>query len=289
MTPARIVILIVALVAAVGLALLVHGLFAQPKTPPPAAVAAAPPPTMTRVLVAKTDLAVGARLSDQNMSWQGWPTATLNVAYITDGDTTAAPKAPVDTMMQKASKTVGDIATGGGPKMQAMIGDVVREPIYAGEPITAKKVVHSGDTSYMAVRLPQGMRAMALALSLESGAGGFIEPGDRVDVLSTHQDPNKNSSGGMVTETVLSNALVLAIDQKTDAGKAQTVAGATITLEVPDVNASAVAKARTQGGLTIALRSYADIGGQTGGPSADDGHTVKIFRGGPAAEVVTAQ
>jgi pilus assembly protein CpaB len=93
----------------------------------------------------------------------------------------------------------------------------------------------------------------------------------------------------MITETVLSNALVLAIDQKTDAAKANAVAGATITLEVPDVNASAVARARTQGGLTIALRSYADIGGQTGGPSADDGHSVKIFKGGAPAEVVTAQ
>jgi pilus assembly protein CpaB len=289
MTPARIVILIVALVAAVGLALLVHGMFAQPKAPPTTTVAAAPPPTMTRVLVAKTDLAVGERLSEANMGWQGWPTVTLNIAYITDGDTTVA-RAPVDSVMQKASKTVGDIATGGGPKMRAMIGDVVREPIYAGEPITAKKVVRSGDTSYMAIRLPQGMRAIALPISLESGAGGFIEPGDRVDVLSTHQDPNKNSnSGGMITETVLSNALVLAIDQKTDASKATTVAGATITLEVPDVNASGIAKARTQGGLTIALRSYADISGQTGGPAADNGHTVKIFKGGAPAEVVTAQ
>jgi Flp pilus assembly protein CpaB len=62
-----------------------------------------------------------------------------------------------------------------------------------------------------------------------------------------------------------------------------------MTLEVPDVNASVVAKARTQGGLTIALRSYADIGGHTAGPSADNGHDVKIFRGGAAAEVVSAQ
>jgi len=289
MTPARIVILIVALVAAVGLALLVHGMFAQPKAPPATTVAAAPPPAMTRVLVAKTDLAVGDRLSDANMSWQGWPTSTLNAAYVTDGDTTVA-KAPVDAVMQKASKTVSDIATGGGPKMRAMIGDVVRQPLFAGEPITAKEIVRSGDTSYMAIRLPQGMRAISLPLSLESGAGGFIEPGDRVDVLSTHQDANKNSnSGGMITETVLSNALVLAIDQKTDAAKTTTVNGATITLEVPDVNASVVAKARTQGGLTIALRSYADIGGHTAGPSADNGHDVKIFKGGAAAEVVTAQ
>jgi pilus assembly protein CpaB len=286
MTPARIVILIVALVAAVGLAFIVHGMFATPKAPP--ATVASAPPAMTRVLVAKTDLSVGERLSDQNMSWQGWPTNTLNAAYITDGETLAAPRAPVDAAMQKATKTVSDIATGGGPKLQAMIGDVVREPIFAGEPITAKKIVRSGDTSYMAIRLPQGMRAMSLPLSIESGAGGFIEPGDRVDILSTHADQAK--SGGMTTETVLSNALVLAIDQKTDAPKTGApISGATITIEVPDVNASAMAKARTQGGLTLALRSYADIGGHTAGPSADDGHSVQIFKGGASAEVVTAQ
>ena len=288
MTPARIGILVVALVAAVVLALVVHGMFAGPKAPPQTVVASAPP-ALTRVLVAKTDLAVGDRLSDQNMSWQGWPTATLNPAYLTDGESAVAPKTGVDAAMHQATKTVTDMATGGGPKMQAMIGAVVREPIFAGEPITAKKIVRSGDTSYMAVRLPEGMRAMSLPLSLESGAGGFIEPGDRVDVLSTHPDQSKTGSGGMITETVLSNALVLAIDQKTDAAKATTVAGATITIEVPNVNASSVAKARTQGGLTMALRSYADIGGNTGGPSADDAHTVKIFKGGAAAEVVTAQ
>jgi pilus assembly protein CpaB len=289
MTPARILILVVALAAAVGLALLVHGMFAQPKTPT-TVVAAAAPPVMTRVLVAKTDLAVGDRLSADNMSWQGWPTATLNVAYISDGESAAAPKPGVDAVVQKASKTVSDMTSGGGPKLTAMIGDVVREPIFAGEPITAKKIVHSGDTSYMAVRLPEGMRAMALPLTVESGAGGFIAPGDRVDIMSTHTDQTKNAGGGMITETVLSNALVLAIDQKTDAPKSgATVTGGTITIEVPDINASAVAKARTQGGLTLALRSYADIGGRTGGPSADDGHGVRIFRGGAPAEVVTAQ
>jgi pilus assembly protein CpaB len=94
----------------------------------------------------------------------------------------------------------------------------------------------------------------------------------------------------MITETVLSNVLVLAIDQKTDASKTgAAVGGATITIEVPDVNATIVARSRTQGSLTMALRSYADIGGHTAGPSADDGHTIKIFKGGSAAEVVTAQ
>jgi len=186
---------------------------------------------------------------------------------------------------------VGDITSGGGPKMQAMIGAVVREPIYAGQPITAKVVIRSGDSSYMAVRLPSGMRAIAVPINVESGAGGFIEPGDRIDLLSTHADTTK-AGGGMVTDTVLANALVLAIDQKTDAPKAGAVMiGATLTLEVPADNADAVAKARAQGGLTIALRSYADMGGKTlakGPDQTDAGQSVRIFRGGQPAETVTA-
>jgi len=288
MTPARIAILVVALVASVGLALLVHGMFSKPKAPAPTVVVAAGP-AMTRVLVAKTQLGVGDRLSADNMSWQPWPAATLNVAYITDGQTMAAPKPGAESAVAQAKSTVTDIATGGGPKMQALIGSVVREPIFAGEPITAAKIIHSGDSSYMAVRLPPGMRAMSLPLSLESGAGGFIQPGDHVDILSTHADASKSTSG-MVTETILANALVLAIDQKTDAPKSgATMAGVTITLEVPNVDADAVARARTQGGLTLALRSYADIAGGAQGAGQNDAQGVKIFRGGSTAETVSVQ
>jgi pilus assembly protein CpaB len=288
MTPARIAIVLVALVASVALALFVHGLFARPKPAPAPMVAAAAPPAMLRVLVAKTDLGVGDRLSADNITWQAWPAATLNPAYIADGPAAAAPQGLAATTINKAATTVGDMTSGGGPKLQAMIGDIVREPIYAGQPITAKIIVKSGDSSYMAVRLPSGMRAIALPISLESGAGGFIEPGDRIDVLSTHNDTNKNGSGGMVTETILSNVQVLAIDQHTDQPKTgATVAGATVTLEVPEASAITVARARTQGGLTMALRSYADMGGHTVGGTADS-HSIRIFKGGTAAEVVSA-
>jgi pilus assembly protein CpaB len=290
MTPARIAILVVALVASVGLALLVHGMFTGPK-PAAAPVVVSAGPVMTRVLVAKTNLGVGDRLSPENMNWQPWPAATLNAAYITDGQTMQAPKPGAESAVATAKSTVTDIATGGGPKLQSMVGSVVREPIYAGEPITSFKIVRSGDSSYMAVRLPAGMRAMSLPLSVESGAGGFIQPGDHVDILSTHADPSKSSGGnGMMTETILSNALVLAIDQHTDAPKTgATLAGVTITIEVPDVDADAVARARTQGGLTMALRSYADIAGHTQGAGANDAVGVKIFRGGSTAETVSAQ
>ena len=287
MTPARIMIIVVALVASVGLALFVHGMFARPKGPPPTVVAAAPAPPMTRVLVAKVNLGVGDRLSPENLTWQSWPAATLNPSYITDGVVSADVQGAATTAVHQATRTVTDMTTGGGPKLQAMSGAIVRDAIYAGEPITSAKIVRSGDTSYMAVRLPAGMVAMSLPINVESAAGGFIQPGDRVDVMSTHADASKNG-GGMVTETVLANALVLAIDQHTDQPKAgASLVGATVTMEVPSPSASSLARARTQGGLTLALRSYADIGGHTQG-GVDDGHSVRIFRGGSSAETVSA-
>jgi pilus assembly protein CpaB len=242
------------------------------------------------VLVAKVDLGTGDRLAAENMTWQDWPAATLNANYISDG-----PVAPVALgaagAMHKATTTVADIASGGGPKLQAMIGAIVRDPIVAGEPITARKIIRSGDTSYMAVRLAEGMRAVALPISVESGAGGFVEPGDRIDVLSTHADTNKSGGGGMVTDMVISNAMVLAIDQKTDSPKTggASMIGATVTIEVPAQDLASVAKARTQGGLTIALRSYADMAGKTPvKQNADAAPSVRIFRGGVAAEQVIA-
>jgi pilus assembly protein CpaB len=287
MTPARIAIVLVALVASVVLALFVHGLFARPQPTPAPVIAAAPPPAMLRVLVAKTDLGVGDRLSADNITWQSWPAATLNPAYISDGPAAPAPQG-LQSTLHKAETAVTDMTNGGGPKLQAMIGAIVREPIYAGQPITAKIIIRSGDSSYMAVRLPSGMRAISLPITVESGAGGFIQPGDHIDVLSTHTDSSKNGSGGMVTETVLSNAVVLAIDQHTDSSKTTaTVSGATVTLEVPDASATAVARARTQGGLTMALRSYSDMGGHTVGDTADN-HSIRIFKGGTSAEVVSA-
>jgi pilus assembly protein CpaB len=290
MNPVRIVIIVVAGVLAIGLALFVRNVVARPKAPPAAVAQAAAAPPMARVLVAKTDLAVGDTLSPDNMTWQDWPATTLNPAYITDGGAPAPPPAGAQAALTNASRTVTDIASNGGPKLQAMVGGIVREEIAAGEPITAKKIVRSGDSSYMAVRLPPGTRAVSLPLTIESGAGGFIQPGDRVDILSTHADASKTGGGGMVTETVLANVPVLAIDQKTDSVRGGTsMPGAVITVQVPAANVATVARARAEGGLMLALRSYADLSGATVGPGAADTHTVRVFKGAGSAELVTAQ
>ncbi|HUZ13279.1 MAG TPA: Flp pilus assembly protein CpaB [Caulobacteraceae bacterium] len=291
MNPARIAIILVAGVAAIALALVVRNMAAGPRTPAPVEhLASLPAQPMTRVLTARTDLAVGDRLSTDDMAWQPWPLANLNGAYISDGQTLEPQSAGAAAAISRIGGKLTDIATAGGPKLQAMVGAIVRDPIYAGEPITAAKIVRGGDSGYMAVRLPPGMRAMSLPVSVDSGAGGFIEPGDRIDVLATHPDTSKSGQGGMITETVLSNVQVLAVDQHTNAVKGGTsLIGATLTLEVPAASADSLARAKAQGNLVMALRSYADIGGGPHGLGSGPAGAIRVFKGGAAAETVTAR
>ena len=288
MNPARLAIIVVAGLAAVLLALLVHGMVSKPK-PITVVDTAGQAPPMTRVLVARVNLGVGDRLTGDNMTWQPWPTATLNGAYVTDGQAAVPASAGAAGAINQAGKAVTDIATGGGPKMQSMIGAIVRDPIFAGEPITSNKIVRSGDSSYMAVRLPPGTRAMSIPVSVELGAGGFIQPGDRVDIISSHADTAKGGSG-FVAETVLSNVKVLAVDQHTDTPKnGASLPGNTLTLEIAAGDVETLARARSVGGLVMVLRSYADIGGGTAAGSGGPGHSVRLFKGGAPAEMVVAR
>ena len=109
----------------------------------------------------------------------------------------------------------------------------------------------------MAAILPSGMRAVSTEISAETGAGGFILPNDRVDVIMV-----RKSDGDLyLTETVLSNVRVLAIDQqieeKEDGSKA--VVGTTATLELtPDQSKVMTVAQQMADRISLALRSVAD-------------------------------
>jgi pilus assembly protein CpaB len=292
MSPVRIFILVIAFVAAIALAVLVRGMFGG-KSAAPVAVAAAPTPpaaATVQVLTAQHDLAIGARLTSADVTWTPWPAGALNPAFITDG---AAP-APIPTGTKAVEAKATQVASsmvGQGP-IQALEGSIVREPMITGEPIVKRKLVHGGDSGYMAVVLSPGMRAMSVSVTVDSAAGGFILPGDRVDVMASHQlDGGKGYSSDMV----LQNVKVLAVDQATEAAKdAKALVGAVATLEVSQGDAPVLARAqaegRSNGGLTLALRSYADIGGPTGRTanalgSNGPGSTIHVYRAGQASEV----
>ena len=319
MKPAKIAVICIAAVSAIGLALVVRAMGSSGGQPAAAAVAAVEAPPMAKVLVAARDLEPGKRLADADLAWKDWPVAEVNPVFITDGSVPipgsaaaqAADAKPAEAKDAKAETTrkaeeaaarVTRAATelaNGGAKAD-FIGAVVREPILAGEPIVARKIVRAGDSGYMAAYLEPGMRAMAIRVTVETAAGGFILPGDRADVLLTREvklPAGAAGAGGgeaakFATATVMQNVKVLAIDQNTRAAEdAQAVVGATATLEVSGRDAELLAQAKSEGDLSLVLRSYADTAGPSGRTAAvtrrsESASLVRVHREGQTETVV---
>ena len=308
MKPAKIAVICIAAVSAIGLALVVRAMGSSGQAVSTAAAApveAARP--MAKVLVAARDLAPGKRLTDADLAWKDWPVDEVNPAFITDGSVpipqaaaegeakpAGAAAAPPRGAVAAVARAATDAATGGAKS--EYFGSVVREPILAGEPIVGRKIVRAGDSGYMAAYLEPGMRAMAIRVNVETAAGGFILPGDRVDLVLTRETNLGNmgatdeSRSKFTSATVLQNVKVLAIDQSTRAGDdEQAVVGATATLEVGPRDAEALALAKSEGELSLVLRSYADTAGPSGRVQAvRQSSAVRVYRGG-APEVVVVQ
>ncbi|KJV41892.1 Flp pilus assembly protein CpaB [Brevundimonas sp. KM4] len=302
MKPARIVVICIAAVSAIGLALVVRAMGSSSNEPAaPAAAAPVEVRPMAKVLVAAKDLEPGKRLVEADLEWKDWPVDEVNPVFITDGSTPVPAKPAAESAAEKATDAVNrvtkaatELATTGAKS--DYIGSVVREPILAGEPIVSRKIVRAGDSGYLAAYLEPGMRAMAIAVTVESAAGGFILPGDRVDVVLTAETNRDGAVEGatkskFASGVVLQNIKVLAIDQATRVGDdAQAVVGATATLEVRPQDSVLLAQAKSEGELSLSLRSYADTAGPSGAtrrPSAavSQPQAVRIYRGG-APEVV---
>jgi pilus assembly protein CpaB len=233
MNTARIVVLIIALSAGAVAAYLASG--SDNKTAP--AEQAVQLQTVD-VLVAKADIGLGQALTPNDLQWQSWPSSTAGSTFIRRNDRP-------------------DAAT-------QLIGSIARAPFIAGEPIREAKLVKADGSGFMAAILPTGMRAVSTEISPETGAGGFILPNDRVDVLLTRRE--KNPSGDRSTpdivhsEILLANIRVLAIDQAPKEKEGQnSVVGKTVTLELKPEQAATLAAARQAGTLSLALRSIADV------------------------------
>ena len=247
MKAARVLVLGVALAAGGAAAFLVS----NQNEPKPAAAppAVAQLPTVD-VLIAKGDIAMGTTVPGDALQWQAWPAATTGSTFITKKDQPNA---------------IEDLA-----------GAITRAPFTAGEPIREAKLIKAnGAAGYMAAILPSGMRAISTEISPETGAGGFILPNDRVDVILSRRPNNDNKSSGSnpVSETILTNIRVLAIDQTVEEKNGQrVVVGKTATLELAPRQAETLAQSRQLGTLSLSLRSLLDASKTTeidDGPSRD--------------------
>src|SRR5665213_3949177 len=264
MNTARIVVLTIAVGAGGVAAYLASG--SDDKPAPAAPVAQL---QTVDVLVAKSDIGLGQTVAPEDMQWQTWPAATASNTFIRRNDRP-------DATTQIA-------------------GSIARSPFIAGEPIRELKLVKGNGSGFMAAILPTGMRAVSTEISPETGAGGFILPNDRVDVLLTKRDKNAERPGApdvINSEIILPNVRVLAIDQAPKEKDGQNaVVGKTVTLELKPEQAETLARARQTGTLSLALRSIADINmveNKVEDPAANKrGESVNVVRYGIQSSTTT--
>ena len=231
MKTARIVVLAIAGVA--GLAATYLASKTDSHTPAPAAPVVQLP--TVDVLVAKSDIGLGEAVKAEDVQWQRWPAETASSGFMRR-DTNA-------------------------DAMKDVIGAIARAPFIVGEPIRDQKLVKANGSGFMAAILPTGMRAISTEISPETGAGGFILPGDRVDVILSKREknPDRPNPEMVVTEILLANVRVLAIDQAPkEKDGSNSLVGKTVTLELKPEQAESLARARQSGTLSLALRSIVD-------------------------------
>jgi pilus assembly protein CpaB len=231
MNTARIVVLAIAIGAGGVAAYLASGSDNKPAPAQPVAQL-----QTVDVLVAKSDIGLGQTVKPDDLLWQTWPAATASNSFIRRNERPDA--------------------------TNQLAGSIARSPFIAGEPIREQKLVKADGSGFMAAILPTGMRAVSTEITPETGAGGFILPNDRVDVILTKhvKDPNNASAPDVVVSTIiLTNIRVLAIDQAPKEKDGQNaVVGKTVTLELKREQTATLAAARQAGTLSLALRSIAD-------------------------------
>ena len=249
MKPAQILVLVVAIFAGGIAAWLVSGSDPVPVVEP------TPVPVIqietVDVLVASTDINLGSLISAPDLKWQMWPTAAASPQFIRKSDRPDA--------------------------IEQLAGSITRQAFATGEPIREARLIRAQGSGYLAAILPQGMRAVSMEISPESGAGGFILPNDHVDIILTRRE-RETVSGNPVevytSTTILSNLRVLAIDQTIEEKNGQrVVVGRTATVEVMPQQAETLTRSKLMGQLVMALRSVTDFEPKEG--VADDSQEVR--------------
>lgn len=250
MKAARVVVLTVA-IGAGGVAALLAG-----RSEKPAEVKAdAPKFDTVEVLIAKSDIARGQTLSAADLSWQAWPSSSAG-----------------DNFISKAKQPNA---------LESYSGMIARTPFVAGEPVREAKLVDAKGSGFMAAILTPRMRAISTQISPETGAGGFILPNDRVDVILTLRNARDAAKVGGASETILRNVRVLAIDQSIEEKNGQkVVVGKTATLELLPGQAETLALSHELGTLTLSLRSMADTSADDSRDEPDSRSNVNVVRFG---------
>ena len=220
-------------------------------------------PDLKKIVVADRAMQLGTRLDANNLSVISWP-----------GD---------------------EPIPGAFSRIEDCVGRALITPVAQNEPILEGKLAPREAGAGLPATIPEGMRAVSVAVNEVVGVAGFVIPGTMVDVLVTGQLPgNSNAGQNYITRTVLENVKVLAAGQKVEQdrdGKPQTVP--VVTLLVSPDDATKLTMAATQGKIQLALRNTIDAkltnpppvlqANLFAGPSAPPAHTVAHKAAPPSA------
>ncbi|MFY9287237.1 MAG: Flp pilus assembly protein CpaB [Alphaproteobacteria bacterium] len=195
----------------------------------------------TEIIAAARDLPVGTILKETDLKWIQWT----------------------------AESDTSQLFVKGKDDMTRATGAILRDGVRTGEPILSSRIVQPRNNGFLAAVLAPGMRAISVTLAPSSEVAGFIFPGDRVDVILTHVFSRKDSdtfNERRVSETVLSDVRVLALDQKSDGMSTDPKIAQLATLEVTPKQAEKLSLAadiagtpgaNARGNITLSLRSLA--------------------------------
>jgi pilus assembly protein CpaB len=176
-------------------------------------------------------------------------------------------KVPLELGTRLTAAVVQTIPWPGGTLVPGMLtrtedaeGRAVITPLVANEMILESKLAPKEAGAGLQATIPEGMRALSVAVNDVIGVAGFVIPGTSVDVLVTGQIPGATQSGAQnVTRTILEDVRVLAAGQKIEQdrdGKPQTVP--VVTLLVSPKDAATLTMASTEGKIQLALRNTID-------------------------------
>lgn len=179
---------------------------------------------MTTVVVARKPLEFGNELSAEALQEREWP---------------------ADAVPEGSFAKIDEVV--GAERRVAL------RSIAVGEPVLKEKVSGFGGRAALSQVIAEGYRAVAVRITDVSGAGGFILPGDRVDVLLTISPTNEKLD--TVTNILLENVRVLAIDQEADESTGGAIVAKAATVEVMPEDAQKIALASTIGTLSLSLRN----------------------------------
>lgn len=231
-----VILLIVALILAGGTTMMARMWLASQRGAKQEATPIAVPTPAKSVLIARSSIAMGQILKPSDLVWEQWPEAGLDKYYILLGTRTP----------------------------ETYTGWVARQPIAAGEPLTETKIIAPGNRGFLSAVLHPGMRAVSVPVTLTSGISGFVFPGDMVDLIVTYsvQDrpvPGQQNGGPLlehkISETVLRDIRVIAIDQKLESKPGEATIAKTATFEVTSKQSEIIALANEMGKISLSLRS----------------------------------